>query len=225
MAVAITRRMDLRHAGVAAALALVALPRLAAAQPSTAEPVVVAAPAPERNWGIGVHLGGLGVHPEENEEAQTEMGGGGVQLRYRLAPRWELELDASGYGENRREDDGDGLRRTTSMVVLGAMFHINPHSDWKWSVLAGLGGARDHLEATNKTGERRTAAEFSNGLFRLGVGLEKRWDRIGLAAQLYGIGMKRDDGGLDGPEFMDEDSPIARKQSGGLFQIAASYYF
>jgi hypothetical protein len=92
-------------------------------------------------------------------------------------------------------------------------------------VLAGLGGAHDHLETETKTGERRTAAEFSNGLFRLGIGLEKRWDRIGLAAQLYGIAMKRNDDELDGPDFIEQDTPIARKQSGGLFQIAASYYF
>lgn len=214
-------------AGLAAALTLAALPRVAAAQPSAAEPAAVAAPAPERNWGIGLHLGGMGVHPEhdDSEEAHTALGGGGVQVRYRLAPRWELELDLSGYEENRRENDGDGLRRTMGVVMLGAMFHINPHSDWKWSVLAGVGGAHDTLEAENKAGERRRVAEFSNGVFRLGIGLEKRWERFGLAAQIYGIGMERDDDELDGPDYMDQDTPIARKQSGGLFQIVGNYYF
>ncbi len=214
-------------AGLAAVFTIAALPRLAAAQPSAAEPVVIAAPAPERNWGIGLHLGGMGVHPEDDdrEEAHTELGGGGVQVRYRLAPRWELELDLSGYGENRRENDGDGLRRSVGMVVLGAMFHINPHSDWKWSVLAGIGGAHDVLEAENKAGERRRVAEFSNGLFRLGIGLEKRWERFGLAAQLYGLAMERNEDELDGPDYAGEDAPIARKQSGGLFQIVGNYYF
>jgi hypothetical protein len=215
-------------AGLAAALVTaVALPRVAAAQPSATEPVVVAAPAPERNWGIGLHLGGMGVHPEgdDREEAHTGLGGGGVQLRYRLAPRWELDLDVSGYAEDRRDDDGDGLRRTMGMVVLGAMFHINPRSDWKWSVLAGIGGAHDTLEVETKAGERQRVAEFSNGLFRLGVGLEKRWERFGLAAQIYGLAMERDDDELDGPAYMDQDTPIARKQSGALFQIAGNYYF
>lgn len=213
-------------AGLAAVLTLAALPRIAAAQPSAAEPVV-AAPAPERNWGIGLHLGGMGVHPEndDSEEAHTALGGGGVQVRYRLAPRWELELDLSGYGEDRRENDGDGLHRKIGVVMLGAMFHINPGSDWKWSVLAGVGGAHDTLEASSKAGERRRVAEFSNGVFRLGVGLEKRWERFGLAAQIYGIAMKRDDDELDGPDYMDQDTPIARKQSGGLFQIVGNYYF
>lgn len=218
--------MNLR-AGLAAVLSLVALPRLAAAQPSAAEPVAVQAPAPERNWGIGLHLGGMGVHPkdDDSEEAHTGMGGGGVQLRYRLHRRWDLELDLSGYGEDRRDDDGDGLERKIGMVMLGAMFHINPDSDWKWSVLAGVGGAHDTLEAENRLGERKVVAEFSNGVFRLGVGLEKRWERFGLAAQLYGIGMKRDDGELDGPAYLDQDTPIAREQSGGLFQIVGNYYF
>jgi hypothetical protein len=221
--------MTFRAAGFAATLAILALPRLAAAQPSATQPVVEAAPAAERNWGIGVHLGGLGLHPEDDdsEEATTGMGGGGVQVRYRLHRRWDLELDLSGFGEHHHGDepDADGLRRSTGMVVLGAMFHINPGSDWEWSVLAGLGGAHDTLEARDKTGELRTVAEFSNGLFRLGIGLEKRWERIGLAAQIYGVGMERNDDELDGPAYMDQDTPLARKQTGGLFQLAASYYF
>lgn len=216
-------------AGLAAVLTIAALPRPAAAQPSAAEPAVVTAPAPERNWGIGLHLGGLGVHPKQDdrEEAHTALGGGGVQVRYRLAPRWELELDLSGYGEDRSENDGDrdGLHRRMGMVMLGAMFHINPHSDWKWSLMAGLGGAHDTLEASSAAGERKRVAEFSNGVFRLGVGLEKRWERFGLAAQLYGLAMKRDDDELDGPDHVGRDVPIAREQSGGLFQIVGNYYF
>ena len=227
MSVAMTAGMNLT-AGLAAALALVALPHVAAAQPSAEPaPAVVAAPAPERNWGIGLHLGGMGVHPKDDdrEEAVTEMGGGGVQLRYRLAPRWELELDLSGYGEERHHDDGDGLRRRMGVVMLGAMFHINPHSDWKWSVLAGLGGAHDVLETENAAGDRKRVAEFSNGVFRLGVGLEHRWERFGLSAQLYGLAMKRDDDELDGPDYVDQDAPLAREQSGGMLQISGNYYF
>src|SRR5689334_2843950 len=107
--------MNLSRLLLSVASGLIALPRLAAAQPSTAEPepAVVAAPAPERNWGIGLHLGGMGIHPkgDESEDAVTNLGGGGVQVRYRLARRWDLELDLSGYGEDRHENNGDGLHR------------------------------------------------------------------------------------------------------------------
>ena len=221
--------MNLSRLLLSVATGLLVLPRLAAAQPSATEPqpAVVAAPAPERNWGIGLHLGGMGIHPKDDdrEEAVTNLGGGGLQVRYALARRWDLELDLSGYGEDRHENDGDGLHRRMGMVMLGAMFHINPDSDWKWSILAGIGGAHDQLEASSKAGERRTVAEFSNGVFRLGVGLEKRWERFGLAGQIFGLGMERDDEELDGPDYMDQDTPIARKQAGGMAQIVGNYYF
>jgi len=190
--------------------------------------VVVARPPPSfPRWGIGVHLGGLGVTSERDRDDggdadKTDLGLVGLQLRFRLHRRWELELDVSAMGG---ELSGPGdTRRTTGAVILGGMFHINPDSRWLWSVLLGVGGARDRIWY-EKNGDRVTQAEFAEGLVRLGIGLERRFGSWGLAAQLYGVGLARDEDQLDGPEFVGRDGPVPEKSSGGLFQLVASYYF
>ena len=178
-------------------------------------------------WGIGVHLGGLGIETENDDtgdaDRKTDLGLVGVQMRYRLHRRWELELGFS-YMEGKLPDFGPDTRRSTAAITLGGMFHINPDSRWLWSVLFGVGGARDAIWY-EKNGDHFTQAKFSEGLGRLGIGLERRFDRWGLAAQLYGVGLKRDNDKLDGPAYEGRDGPVPERSSGGLFQLVANYYF
>ena len=201
-------------------------PAYAAPPPAVVPVVIVAAPPRVRRWGIGLHLGGMGVESDADQgdaEAQkTDLGLVGVQLRFRLHRRWELELDLS-HMEGELDGPG-GLTRSSGAVILGGMFHINPDDRWLWSVLMGIGGARDRVWY-EKEGDRVTQAEFAEGLFRLGVGLERRFDRWGLAAQLYGVGLERDEEELDGPAYIGRDGPVPEHSSGGLFQIVANYYF
>ena len=151
-------------------------------------PVVIVAPPEPPRWGIGLHLGGMGVESE-------------------------AELEGPG-----------GLTRSSGAIVLGGMFHINPDSRWLWSVLAGVGGTRDRIWF-EKDGERETQAEFASGLFRVGVGVERRFDSVGIAAQLYGVGLERNDEELDGPAYVGREGPVPERSSGGLFQIVGNYYF
>lgn len=209
--------------GDAAAQALGAPPRHGQSPGPLATVAQEAAPSFKR-WSVGVHLGGLGVVSARDEDAknQTEMGLVGVQLRYRLHRRWELELDVSAMGG---ELPGPGdTRRTSGAVIVGGMFHINPDSPWLCSVLFGVGGVRD-LVWYEKDGDYETQAEFIEGLGRVGFGVERRFDRVGVAAQLYGIGMVREDEELDGPDYIGRDGPVPEESSGGLFQLVASYYF
>ncbi len=210
-------------AGDAAAQAPGAPPHYAPPPGPPSTVVQQAAPA-FRRWGIGAHLGGLGVISARDEDAEneTEMGLVGVQLRYRLHRRWELELDVSAMG-GELAGPGD-RRRTTGAVILGGMFHINPDSRWLCSVLLGVGAARD-LVWYEKDGDHVTEAEFIEGLGRIGFGLERRFDRWGIAAQLYAIGMARDEEELDGPDYIGRDGPVPEESSGALFQMVANYYF
>lgn len=202
----------------------------AIAQPAAAQPEVAASAPAERNWGIGVHLGGLGLEPRnadgdeltEGSSDKIELGAAGIQLRYKLHRRWELELAAT----HMAGELGDtGAERHSGSLVLGVMFHINPDADWQWSGLFGIGGAHDEI-SVEKNGERVTTAEFSEGLVRLGVGLERRFDRWGIAAQLYGIGFQRDDDKLDGPAYEGRDGgPVPARSSGGEFLLLGNYYF
>ena len=198
-----------------------------AAPPMTAQvPVVIQAPPRMLRWGLGVHFGGMGVSPEQDGEVdeanKVDMGLVGAQLRFRLHRRWELELDFS-YMEGALPGAGE-TRRSTGAVILGGMFHINPDSRWLWSVLLGVGGTRDQVWY-EKQGERVTQADFSGGLARIGVGLERRFARWGVAAQLFGVGLERNDEELDGPAYVDRDGPVPQHSSGGLFQLVGNYYF
>jgi hypothetical protein len=194
--------------------------------PPAPVPIAIEAAPHLRRWGIGVHLGGLGITSEREDGAgearTTDLGLAGVQLRFRLHRRWELEL---GLTHMQGELPGPGETvRSSGAITLGGMFHINPDSRWLWSALVGIGGVRDHVW-TEKDGDRVTRARFAEGMFRLGAGLERRHDRWGLAAQLFAVGLERNDDELDGPDYIGRDGPVPERSSGGMLQIVASYYF
>jgi hypothetical protein len=207
---------------------------LAAAAPAlaqSAQPEVAASTARNQRWGIGVHLGGVGLEPlnEDGDELtegnsdKIEMGAVGLQLRFKLHRRWELELAATHMAG---EMSGDtGAERHSGSLTLGVLFHINPDDNWIWSGLFGLGGTHDEI-MVEKDGEQVTTHEFSEGHVRLGIGLERRFDRFGIAAQLFGIGFERNDEELDGPAYEGrEGGPVPARSSGGQFLLLGNYYF
>jgi hypothetical protein len=217
---------------LSSSLALTTLVAAAApvlAQPAAAQPEVAASARTQR-WALGVHLGGVGLEPrdEDGEELAEgdadaiEMGAVGLQLRYKLHRRWELELAATHMAGELADT---GAERHSGSLTLGVMFHINPDDNWIWSGLFGIGGTHDEI-MVEKDGEHVTTAEFSEGHARLGIGLERRFDRFGIAAQLYGIGFTRDDDKLDGPAYEGrEGGPVPARSSGGQFLLLGNWYF
>src|SRR5688500_5116898 len=100
-----------------------------------AAPVVVAPPAPEvdpsRRFGVGLHIASLAIADRDNPDADpTQLGGGGLQIRYKLTPRWELELGLS----TMREHDDEHMPVGPEMhaATLGALFHMRPGRRWDW---------------------------------------------------------------------------------------------
>ncbi len=216
-------------------LSLALAPLLAAAapalaQPAAAQPEVAASAARDPRWALGVHLGGVGLEPRnedgdeltEGDSDSIEMGAIGLQLRYKLHRRWELELA----GTHMAGELGDtGAERHSGSLTLGVIFHINPDDNWIWSGLFGIGGTHDQI-MVEKNGEHVTTAEFSEGHARLGVGLERRFDRFGVEAQLYGIGFTRDDDKLDGPAYEGrEGGPVPAHSSGGEILLLGNWYY
>jgi len=203
---------------------------LALAGPALAQPEVATTSARDQRWALGVHLGGVGLEPtnEDGDELtegtsdKIEMGAVGLQLRFKLHRRWELELA----GTHMAGELGDtGAERHSGSLTLGVMFHINPDANWIWSALFGFGGTHDQI-MVEKNGEHQTTAEFSEGHARLGIGLERRFDRFGIAAQLYGIGFTRDDDKFDGPAYQGrEGGPVPARSSGGQFLLLGNWYF
>jgi hypothetical protein len=214
---------------------------LAAGRTASAQPSATPAPAaagevevaarPDPRWVVGLHVGGVGLMSEAEEEKasdagtgdppRTKLGGGGGTVGYRLAHRWELQLDFFGLSGDL---PGGLLHRKTAGVVLDGLFHFYRGSAWTWSAILGVGAARDAISA-EKMGQEVTQARFEESVGRIGVGVERRFGQLGLAAQLYGIGFTRNDDKLDGPDYVGRDGPVPMKACGSLFQIGASYHF
>jgi hypothetical protein len=155
-----------------------------------------------------------------DQEDTIEMGGGGLQARYRLNRRWELEVSVVGtHGER-----GSDYLRDSSSLTLGALFHMRPGRRWDWYLLAGVGGTRDRVSFSKAASTAEE--EFASGHFQLGAGVERRFRRFGIAAELRVIGSRRNDEELDAVSYTPGvDGPIPAESSGGQLNLLATYYF
>ncbi|MCB9561585.1 MAG: hypothetical protein H6709_09485 [Kofleriaceae bacterium] len=174
-------------------------------------------------WGVSLRLGSLTLHPDASPDATTDYGGGGVQVRYRLGARWELEVTSDGYSQPEDQDRSQVL----SLATLGARFHLTPYRRWDWYLLAGVGGAREVSR------DMAPADAPAQGVVALGGGVERRFGHFGISAELRAVGVAAPDGG-------DVAAPVAGTMrapgggaaaapadgtSGGGFTIAATYHF
>jgi hypothetical protein len=214
-----------------------------AAAPAPAGPCGYA-PAPisvmDRRWAIGVAFGGMGMAPEgapDGSEARFRVAQ--LAVRYRAARRIELELALNG-GRQVLEDDTDGELAAGS-VALALRYRFMPERRWNWFVLGGLGATVIAPHTSNA--DQRDAAQ--RPLAMLGVGIERRFRRLALQAELraVGTGQRKDATGGDTPVVVDGGpaptmpTPLlpppgttaattyADKLSGGMFTLGASYYF
>jgi hypothetical protein len=223
------RRGDLPMKITTLAFALtIALPAVAAAQPGAApgatpiaDPAPAQAVAPElaHKLGVGLRLGGLGLESSADPERKVELGGGGLHLGYRFSARWEIELNLEGMSG----ELDDGRFRETSMVTLGALLHLTPLRTWDWYLAAGLGAVRDNIRSGGP--DTDVMYEFAQGMFQLGGGVARRWDRVSVGAELRLIGMGRNDEELDGPQFAGKDGPVPLESGGGQLSLTGTYFF
>jgi hypothetical protein len=218
--------------------ALVPLVLLAAAGPASAQapgsapaPTADPAPAPradgweghQTSWGIGLRTVGksLAAKGDDDRDDAVDMGGGGLTVRYRLNRRWELDLAL----ESAEGELADGLvTRTSGGATLAALYHMRPDRNWDWYVLAGLGGSEERLSREGKGGEM-IEESFSQAHVHLGVGLERRFRRFGIGAELRAIGAALNTEEGDAPAYMEGQTPIPEESSGGQLNITATYYF
>jgi hypothetical protein len=190
--------------------------------------VVVEAPPQLPKWGIGLRMTSLTLAPESNPDAETQYGGGGLQLRYRAAPRWQLEL-AFDHVQEQLENGEMGTRELDS-AMLALQYHFRPYNRWDWYAMVGIGGIADGNPDISD--EQREASQ--QGQFALGLGLERRWTHLAIGAEFRAVGVAPRE---------DEDVPVMTEPvrptgstvptqpvedegiSGGQLSIAATYYF
>ena len=195
--------------------------------PAPAAPVVVAED-PLPRWGVGLRASSMALAPESTPDAETQYGGGGFQVRYRVRPRWGVELAMDHFRE--QLENGEEGTRQLSSVTLSASYHFRPYARWDWYVLAGFGGTADG--DPDISDEQREASKMGHAV--LGVGVERRFRHLALGAELRAIGMSPpDDFGEEGEvaPMRGTSAPVATQEismeelSGGQLSIAATYYF
>jgi hypothetical protein len=227
-------------------------PYYAPAPPSSYAPAPAPAPAPAspcgyaaspvmaRRWAIGLSLGRMGVTPEGaiegSEGSETEFRITELAVRYRATRRIELEVALSG-GREHLKDDTEGSLATGS-VTLALRYRFRPEQRWNWFLMGGLGGSI--VAPHNSTELEREDATRPLGM--VGVGIERRFRRFALQAELraVGLGPRADmmDDGDGAPKPSPTPSPTpsrllpqgyattyAEELNGGVLTIGASYYF
>lgn len=183
-------------------------------------------PAPPRaephlpRWGVGAHLASLSLaEPGAMDDRGTPFAGAGLQLRYRLRPRWQLELTAA----HAQEQDVDAaVARHVDAAALAILFHPRPYARWDLYLLAGVGVTSDG--APDLTDAEREASRV--GDVQLGAGVERRFGRIGVAAELRLLA--REPAAAAPTARMTDGTDAAAEpqaRSGGALTLGATYYF
>lgn len=179
-------------------------------------------------FSVSLGLGGMNVAPDGNPDAKTDFGIGQLALRYRMTRHLELELAFAG---GRQTVDGEEGELAVGTASIGLRYRFAPERRWNWFVAAGVGAAS--IAAHDASDEELDQA--SRPAAHLGIGVERRFRRFAVEAQLRFIGM--------GPTFAESmrDTPVMATTpaaepptattptpgglGGGLFTIGGSYYF
>ncbi|MBK9030347.1 MAG: outer membrane beta-barrel protein [Myxococcales bacterium] len=182
-------------------------------------PAAAPAPAPRlARWGVGVHLASITLpDPTGMDDGGTSYGGGGLQLRYRLSPRWQLELSAA----HAQEQDVDAsVARQLDSVAISALYHLRPFARWDVYLVAGLGATSDG--DPDATDEARQASQM--GDVRFGGGVERRIGKIGVGAELRAIvvGQREPDATA---RMAGAPAAAEPQRGGGALTLGATYYF
>jgi len=197
-----------------ASLLILSAPAFAdAGPPGACECAAPVAPAPSLpRFGVGLHATSLSTRPAGDTAVDPiERGGGGLQLRYRVAPRWELGLALD------HLEAKDQSAPALDLATLDLRFHLAPYRRWDGYLLAGIGSAADPAQDGVKP----------DGQAELGAGIERRFHHLALSAELRAIRIvPHHDGAAARMEVATPTPPAdpTRTVGGGL-TLAATYYF
>lgn len=192
-------------------------------------------PVMANRWAVGINLGAFSVAPKDatNDSQTTDFRTSELSIRFRASPHLELELLLNG-GRQVNKDNTDG-DLAMGGGTLGLRYRFAPEHAWNWWLMAGLGATV--IERKDSTQDERDAAERPHMAF--GIGLERRFRRFALQAELRGLalGPRKDasdniappmatpvDGSMPLPPAPTA-APQGDQLSGGTFTIGASFYF
>lgn len=203
----------------------VAVVPVAPAYPPTYAPALyVPEVAPMRDRiSIGLSVGGLSLSSGGSDDT-LDFSVAELALRYRVTPRFELELTTFGgrqtiYDEY-SETSSDGELATGSLAV-GARYRFRPDRRVGWWVMGAIGGV---VVAPHDAGEDEVS-DSTRGMAMIGLGGEWRFARHwGLQSELrlVSVGSSTDD-----ELVWDDDTrtTAADGTGGATFTLGANFYF
>jgi hypothetical protein len=182
-------------------------------------------------FAVGLNFGAYSVSPSDtgdrDDVTETNFRAAELSIRYRVTPRFEMELLLSG-GRQVLEDDSDG-DLAMGAATIAARYRFRPTRAWNWWLMGGLGGTV--IERHNSTEEERDNA--GRGHVAFGIGLERRFRQFAIHAELRGLalGPREDAEKMDVPStgtrppVVNDDVRTGEDLSAGQFTIGASLYF
>jgi len=196
--------------------------------PPSASPVISSDPCGcvdvmARRWAVGVNLGAMSLTVDEDaSQTETQFRTGELSIRYRATPHLELELLLS--GGRQVLDNGDDGELAMGGGTLAARYRFRIDRPWNWWLVGGIGATV--IERHDSTPEERDQAGRGHAMF--GVGLERRFRRFALHAELRGVAMGPRSDQMDAPPSPRAgagDARTGQDLSGGQFNFGASFYF
>ena len=193
--------------------------------PPSATPTIIANPSTgidvmRRGWADGHNLGGMPLPPNDDTTGtETQFRTGELSIRYRATPHFELELLLSG-GRQVLEDGEDG-GLAMGGGTLAARYRFRAEHRWNWWLMGGLG--MTVIERAHSTQEQRDSAGRAHVAF--GVGLERRFNRFAIHAEMRGMAMGPREDEMDVVPQRTIDPRPAQNLSAGQFNLGASFYF
>jgi hypothetical protein len=208
--------------------------------PVSPEPAPPPPPMRAQRWSVGLNVGSLGLAPHMQPDNKTDFSVGQLALRYR--PWRHLEVELAFGGGREKLPDGTQGDREVNQAVLDLRYRFSPGRNWNWWLMAGMGS----LAVTNTYDSQDVKDAATQSTLQFGVGLERRWSRFALQAELRAVGVAPNDQNMTTkveptplPPAMDPSGTTTQPPpppptdttytrdgwKGGQMTIGASYYF
>jgi hypothetical protein len=173
--------------------------------------------------GLDLRIEGAGGFSKGQQRDVYGLGGGGVGLRYRLAPHFGVEAGVDLLGGH----DYNDRKRLEVVGSAGGLFFINPRSRLQLYLSGGM--LVDHARASSTYDAAYLAPTqtFTHVGGYAGLGLEYFISRrIALHGDVRGIVRQKVGGNSDAPEFMELGTGRSTNTSGALVGSAGiAFYF
>jgi Outer membrane protein beta-barrel domain len=169
----------------------------------------------QNTFGVGLRASAMSMAADGDHENAEAMQGGGLQVRWRFARRWGLELTAEGLTHR----VGEVYERKAVPATLSVRFHIFPSSAWDLYGILGVGATHEEV-LIHKSDGTEIEQTFEESHAHLGIGLERVFGPFGIAAELRAVAAARED-----REAAQPYDAVPGESSGGMMNIAVTYYF